>query len=197
MLKRLSHTFQSWSTPVTAGLAAAVFLSFLLFFLPRQASRSEAVIGDQPSPDTSLTYSGEELYGLAESYGPRGRAYYIQARFTFDLVFPLAYAAFLTIWISLALKRISPQEAAWELVNLFPAVGMLFDFLENISTSVVMAAYPHRAPLFETAAPAFTLIKWIFVSGSFAVLAGVLIGWGYSSVKKLLGNTPASPGTGD
>ena len=197
MFKRLSHTFQSWSTPVTAGLAAAVFLSFLVFFLPRQASRSEAVLGDQPSPDTSLIYSGEELYGLAKTYGEQGRAYYIQARFTFDLVFPLAYAIFLTIWISLALKRISLQAAAWDLVNLLPAAGMLFDFLENISTSVVMTAYPQRAPFFQATAPAFTLIKWIFVYGSFAVLAAVLLGWGYSSVKKRLGNTPASPGTGD
>jgi uncharacterized membrane protein YhaH (DUF805 family) len=178
-------------------LAAAVFLSFLVFFLPRQAASSAEITGDQPSPDTSLIYSGEDLYSFAEAYGEPGRAHYIRSRFTFDLIFPLAYAAFLTAWISLALNRIRPRKAAWELLNLFPAAGMLFDYLENIATSAVMAAYPDRTPLFQTTAPLFTLIKWFFVYGSFAVLFGILIWWGTSAVKKRLGNTPASPGTGD
>lgn len=197
MIKRFSHTIQTWSTPLTAGLAAAVFLGFLVFFLPRQAASSAEITGDQPSPDTSLVYSGEELYSFAEAYGEQGRAHYIRSRFTFDLIFPVAYAAFLTAWISLALKGIEPRNERWILLNLFPAAGMLFDFLENISTSAVMAAYPGRTPLFQKAAPLFSLTKWFFVYGSFAVLAGVLIWWGLSALRKQTNHPMNFPGEGD
>jgi hypothetical protein len=47
---------------------------------------------------------------------------------------------------------------------------MVFDFLENITTSIVMARYPIRTPVLDWVAPVFTLIKWIFVGGSFGLL---------------------------
>jgi len=47
--------------------------------------------GTDVSPDTSVFYSAGELYGMAESYGEEGRAYYIYSRFTFDLIWPAAY----------------------------------------------------------------------------------------------------------
>jgi len=197
MLKRISQTLQAASSPWTAGLASAVFLSFLVFFLPRQAARSTAGTENLPSPDTSLLYSGEELYRLAGDYGEEGRKEYIQDRFTFDLIFPLAYGFFLTLWISLALKRIHPRLAGLRLLNLFPPAGLAFDYLENISASAVMAAYPDRIPFFQATAPVFTLIKWIFVSGSFAVLTGVLIWWGISSFRKQSDDQPSPPATGD
>ena len=197
MLRRISQTLQAASSPWTAALASAVFLSFLVFFLPRQAARSPAGTENLPAPDTSLLYSGEDLYRLAGDYGEEGRKEYIQDRFTFDLIFPLAYGFFLTLWIGLALKRIHPRLAGWRLLNLFPPAGMAFDYLENISTSAVMAAYPDRIPIFQAAAPAFTLTKWIFVSGSFVVLIGVLIWWGISSSRKQPDDQPSRPSTGD
>jgi hypothetical protein len=48
--------------------------------------------------------------------------------------------------------------------------GALFDYLENISTSIVMANYPQQTFLFDTLAPIFTLVKWFFVNGSFVIL---------------------------
>jgi hypothetical protein len=37
-----------------------------------------------------------------------------------------------------------------------------------------MARYPARTPVADLMAPAFTLLKWIFVGASFAVLLVVL-----------------------
>jgi hypothetical protein len=48
---------------------------------------------------------------------------------------------------------------------------MLFDYLENISTSLVMFRYPSPTPVVPWLAPIFTAVKWVFVNGSFVLLA--------------------------
>jgi hypothetical protein len=54
---------------------------------------------------------------------------------------------------------------------------MLFDYLENISTSVVMIRYPRPTAVVDTLAAVFTLVKWIFVNGSFVLLLiGMVVG---------------------
>jgi hypothetical protein len=58
---------------------------------------------------------------------------------------------------------------------------MIFDYLENLSTSLVMFRYPEQTPGVDSVAAVFTFLKWFFVAGSFVLLlAGVVIGlWGW------------------
>jgi hypothetical protein len=60
-------------------------------------------------------------------------------------------------------------------------LGALFDYLENISTSLVMLRYPQPTAFVDQLAPFLTLVKWILVFSSFVVLlvsAGVaVVGW--------------------
>ena len=58
----------------------------------------------------------------------------------------------------------------WRLLNLAPVLAVLFDLLENISAALVIGRFPVETPVIATLAPAFTLIKWVFVGGSFALL---------------------------
>lgn len=93
MLKRLSNFFYSVSTGWLTLLGLLIFVLFMIFVLPQQSQKAEAYSGGT-SPDTSYFYSAADLYQMAEAYGADGRAAYIYARFTFDLVFPLAYLFF-------------------------------------------------------------------------------------------------------
>jgi hypothetical protein len=121
----------------------------------------------------SLTYTPSDLYQMAEQYGEQGRAAYIRARFTFDLVWPLVYTLFLTTALSWLFARGFAADSRWQRANLAPLLGALFDYLENLSTSLVMWRYPAQTAVVDLLAPAFTLLKWVFVGGSFAL---VLIG---------------------
>lgn len=169
MLSRMSKYFYSVSTGGVALLGLLVFIVFMIFILPQQAQKAEAYSGGT-SPDTSYFYSAEDLYRMAESYGAEGRSAYIRARFTFDLVFPLAYLFFLVTTISWSLARGLAERSRWRLLNLFPLAGALFDYLENISASWVMVRYPVQTPLVDVLTPIFTVVKWFFVNGSFVVL---------------------------
>jgi hypothetical protein len=170
MWRRLSEWLRQVSSGWVALSALAVFVLFMVLVLPNQAARGESETGDVGSPDTSFYYTPQDLYRIAEAYGPEGRRAYVRARFTFDLIWPLVYAAFLSIGVSWVYGQAFSSESLWQRVNLIPVLGMLFDYLENLSTSLVMLRYPARTPIVDLLAPAFTLVKWALVGGSFLLL---------------------------
>jgi len=163
-------------------LALAGVLIFLLFtalVLPAQSTPDDANLADVGSPDLSFYYSADELYQMAEAYGEAGRTEYIRVRFTFDLFWPLVYGFFLTTSISWAYRRAIPDEHKLRRVNIIPLLGMLFDYLENITTSTVIWRYPGQTSILVSLAGVFTAIKWVLVGGSFLILlVGIGIGVG-------------------
>ena len=173
MFNRLSERLVSVSKGWVALVALAIFLLFTATVLPGQSARSESRMGRGPQPDSSLFYSAGDLYNMAEAFGPAGRQAYVQARFTFDVVWPLVYAFFLVTSISWLAGKAFPPGSPWRRLNLTPVLGIAFDYLENITTSLVMARYPARTPVADVLAPVFTTLKWLFVGGSFLVLLAV------------------------
>jgi hypothetical protein len=169
-LHRISHGWVSLSTLI-------LFILFIAFVLPREASTAKVDTGNDRSPDMSLFYSANDLYEIAQAYGEQGRVAYIKARFTFDLIWPLVYMVFLTTTISWVYHHKFKPGSYWQLANLVPVFGMLFDYLENIATSTVMARYPTPTIVVDQLAPIFTLLKWVFIGGSFILLLiGLVVG---------------------
>jgi len=176
MLKKLSIKLYQFSSGFVTLLGLLIFAVFVAFVLPQQAERAEAVSQGAGSPDMSYFYSRADLYNMAETYGAEGRAAYIRARFTFDLVFPLTYLFFLATSIGWVMLRAAQDaNSRWRLLNLFPVFGALFDYLENISASVVMLNYPQHTPILDSLTPVFSLVKWFFVNGSFVILVPALL----------------------
>ncbi len=169
----------AWLYRVTTGrvalLAVVIFFIFSATVLPAQSTSESADRGDAPAPDLSIYYTADELYSMAESYGPAGRQEYVRARFTFDLVWPVVYAFFLTALISWTGGRVLPEDSRWRLVNLLPLTGMAFDYLENIATSLVMLRYPADTPVVPFLAGIFTSLKWLFIGAGFIVLVILIV----------------------
>jgi hypothetical protein len=176
MWRNLSDRIHRFSTGWVTIASLVIFLLFTALVLPGQASRSEAVTGEATSPDMSFYYTADELYQLASSYGEEGREAYIRARFTFDLLWSIVYGFFLSTAISWTFRDAFSRESKWQLANIVPILGVLFDYLENISTSIVMARYPSPTAVLDELASVFSMAKWIFVVASFALLlVGVLV----------------------
>ena len=175
MFIRLSSWISKFSTQWAALLSVVIFSLFTLLVLPSQSDSSDAQLSEVGSPDLSFYYSSTDLYRIAELYGEQGRQAYISARFTFDLIWPLVYGFFLIATLGWLIKIAFPLDSSWQRANLLPLFGMLFDYLENISTSLVMARYPAQTPVVDWLAGIFTALKWIFISGSFIILVIALI----------------------
>jgi len=170
MWKQLSDRLHQISTGWVALSALVIFLVFSILALPRQSAAAKEFAGDAGSPDMSFFYSAADLYQMAEAYGEQGREAYVRARFTFDLIWPLVYTLFLATAISWLFNKAFVPDSRWQRVNLAPVLGALFDYLENVSTATVMGRYPDQTAVVDVLAPAFTLLKWVFVGGSFVLL---------------------------
>ena len=83
MWKGISGWLYKVSRGWVALSALGIFMLFSALVLPDQADRAEMASGSAASPDTSLYYSAEDLYRMAEAYGEQGREAYVRARFTF------------------------------------------------------------------------------------------------------------------
>jgi hypothetical protein len=84
----------------------------------------------------------DDLYRMAEAYGEEGRRAYIRVRFTFDLIWPLVYLLFSATTTSWVFGKAFPPDSLWQRASLVPLLGTLFDYLENLSTSLVMLPLP-------------------------------------------------------
>ena len=181
---KLSHWLIKQSKGWVVLIAIIVFVLFMIFVLPAQAEKADEYARGNGSPDTAFFYPPEFLFELAEVYGEAGRNAYVRARFTFDLIFPLVYGVFLVTSISWLVDHSLNFNSPWRRVNLVPVAGVVFDLLENSTASLVMAGYPERREFFALLASVFTSFKWLFVYGSFFVLANVLMLWVYKKLKR-------------
>lgn len=153
---------------VVAGLA--VFIIFSILVLPGQLTRDDDASPVSDIPDLSFYYSADDLYRMAGEYGQEGRDAYVWARFTFDLIWPIVYGVFLATTITWFFTQIFPAGSLWQRVNILPILGMLFDYLENLSTSLVVVRYPGQTPIVDWLAGVFTCVKWIFIAASLICL---------------------------
>jgi hypothetical protein len=177
MWKQVSDWMYRVSNRWVALSTLVIFLLFTALVLPGQASRAEEDTRDAGSPDMSFYYTADDLYQMAETYGEEGRRAYVRARFTFDVIWPLVYTLFLGTGISWVYHWTFTPGSLWQHANLVPLLGALFDYLENVSTSLVMIRYPNPTAVVDVLAAVFTMVKWIFVSGSFVLLlVGLVIG---------------------
>lgn len=170
----MGQKVSGWLYRVSRGWVAlaalVIFVLFTALVLPGQTAQMDVYGADVGSPDLSLTYSTADLYAMAEAYGPEGRAAYVRARLTFDVIWPVVYTVFLVTAIGWLARRAFAADSLWQRANLIPLVAALFDYLENATTSLVMARYPAQTPVVDVLATLFTPIKWLFVVAGFVLL---------------------------
>ncbi|MBU1143956.1 MAG: hypothetical protein KKH92_09995 [Firmicutes bacterium] len=152
----------------TTTFSFVIFLLFIIFVLPAESLKSTA-LGLEMSPDTSIFYTASRLYEIALSYGAEGRQFYIQQRFTFDLVWPIAYGLFLFTSSIYFFKYLNLHKVFFRFLWL-PVLAVAFDYLENLMTALVMYRYPNQTFFFDMAAGVMTLFKWITLGLAFVML---------------------------
>ncbi len=168
ILNNLSRWFTKKTTLLVFIVALLIFTGFIVFVLPAVSVATKEITGTSLSPDTSLFYRVEKLYQIAEVYGEEGRQYYINSRFTFDVVWPVVYGFFLISALSLTFKKPIAGKSFY-IFNLLPLFGMVFDFLENIMVSYLMFRYP-QTTFVAYLAPYCTLMKWLMIYLAFVLL---------------------------
>lgn len=156
-------------------ISTIIFIFFMAVVLPKVSVYTEEQSGTSSSPDTSLFYTSDDLYEMAGIYGESGRDTYILLRVSFDVIWPLVYLLFFVALTGVLINNLKLIEKFKYLI-LLPFISVIFDFLENISSVIVMYRYPSETVFFANLAPIMTLLKWITLGLSFVsiVILGVI-----------------------
>lgn len=128
-----------------------------------------ALSGGAPILDIRPGYTFAEVEQLFTVLGEQGRQLYTTLQ-VLDLIFPLAYGMTLTLALTGVITRLFPEGHTMEKAVSLPILGMIFDYLENITIATLIASYPNLSPLAVSVASIFTQLKW-----SFIILACVLL----------------------
>ena len=174
-MKKLSKFFYTIATVWVVLASTILLILFCVVFLPQFSQQSILYTNGAGLPDLKFSYTGSQLYSMAEAYGAAGRQYFINSHWTYDLVFPILYTFFLIVSISGLLRNRLPSSSGWTLLNLVPLIAFIFDLGENAATSLVMLAYPRTNIVAQAFSPVFTPVKWIGVLASSLVLVFAII----------------------
>ncbi len=118
-----------------------------------------ALSGGLPILDTRPGYTFADVEHLFTVLGEQGRQLYTTLQ-VLDLIFPLAYGMSMTLALTGVVTRLFPEGHPMEKAVFIPILGMIFDYLENITIAALIASYPNLSPLAVSIANIFTQLKW-------------------------------------
>jgi hypothetical protein len=159
-----------------------IFIFFMVVILPAVVLQTEA-IGITESIDTNFSFQANEIYRIIGSYGVDGRSYYLLQRWTFDLVWPLAYGLPLFATLRLFLPQVLNQR--WGFISKLPLLAVGLDYLENIIFSIIVVAYPNEFTWLAFVGVSVSLLKWLTLSGAMLLTIAISL-WAFMKFLKTL-----------
>jgi len=175
MLDRLSATLRKYANGWLVLLFLAGEIIFNAVILPGQQAKIEAGSGGTEPIDLQIFYTPEKVYGMIASYSDEVRASYRLFELTGDIVYPIVYTLFFSLFITWLFQRGFSSNSKMQALNVVPFGGWLFDLLENLGIVAMLSVYPSTPAGMAWVSAIFTLIKWLF-AGTTIVL--ILIGLG-------------------
>ena len=164
-------------------LTMAIYLLMLFYSIPMVESFAPNTALFDLSPSG---YSYQHAMSLLEELGNEGRQIYISLQLPLDFVYPGLFAVsytLLLIW--LFAKSIKDTSRIYYLAFI-PALGGLFDYLENVYIIRMINSFPDLSPRLVQIASTFTLLKSIFTTIFFLLLFAGLTAFVFTKYKTKL-----------
>lgn len=175
---------------VLAFLVLWFAVAALIYGKPFGIARLQEITGGKTILDMTFTTSPQQVYATLDALGDAGRAFDLTRIMPLDLVFPFAYAFFLSIAISWILTRWLPKDSPWIRLNLVPVIAGTADYFENAGIIILLLSYPVKLDPVAVFTSMMYIIKFVFSAFSFIVLFAGLAGW---AVMTLTGRNARSP----
>jgi hypothetical protein len=159
MLSKLSGRFHAWAK---GWLVLVVFIALVVFMaaaLPGSMKRMKAVSSNTAGLDTHFFYTPEKAYSMVASYGDAGRILYRNGLLTIDIIIPILYTLFLSLFISWLFQRGFKPTSTMQKMNVLPFGVGFFDVLENIGIVTMLSVYPARSPIVAWLSSICTMTK--------------------------------------
>lgn len=182
MIDELIRRLEAIAKGKTIAVAAAAYAAFVLI-LNVGGAKLEEIAGSNAVLDLRQHFTEEEAFALFTKYGEEGRRLYFRLELV-DILYPLAYGAFLALCLAYLLPRVFSPPSAVRRLALLPALAVLMDYAENVGLITMVTTYPERWPRLGTAAGIFNVVKWSLVGVCVALAVTSLLGWGLKMLRR-------------
>jgi len=148
-------------------LTMTIYLLMLLYSIP---------LVERYAPNTALFdlspsgYSYQHAVSLLEELGNEGRQIYLSRQLPLDFIYPGLFAISYTLLLIWLYSKSVKDTSKIFYLAFIPALGGLFDYLENIYIIRMINAFPDLPARLVQVASTFTLLKSIFTTVFFFLL---------------------------
>lgn len=165
-------THASLKNIVMVLMAIIPFNALIFPLLMKQITAQSDSIG---MLDVTLGYLPQSALQAVEAYGASGRTWYLITQWTADLLFPIAYTFLFSLILASLYHRAFSPDSAFQNLRWAPIGMMGFDYLENITISLLMLTYPNSPLALAVIASIASLLKWVLAAtAGIALLAGLV-----------------------
>jgi hypothetical protein len=171
--RQLSNLFYQNSSLLIAIALAIIFIGYLFLVMMSKSTGFELSDGNIKSLGTSIGFDEAEIILFFAARTREMIEAYISFNQIWDTLFGLIYGLMYVIWVSVLFKSFSHKAG---ILNLFPFIQVLFDWLENYTLAALANQYLADG-VFSSVnaklASIFSIFKWVF---SGLTLTLILIG---------------------
>ena len=148
-------------------MTMSVYVTMLFLTIPMVGSYAPNMELFDMSPSG---YSYQHAMSLLERLGDAGRTMYLTRQLPLDFIYPGLFAVSYTLMLLwLFSKSVKETSRVFYLVFI-PALGGLFDYLENVYIIRMINSFPDLSPKLVQVASTLTLLKSIFTTIFFFLL---------------------------
>ena len=112
---------------------------------------------------------------MVAAYGDAGRIQYRTFELTGDIIYPIVYTLFFSLLITWLFQRGFAANSPMQKLNVVPFGLWLFDLLENLGIVAMLSLYPSTPAGLAWVAALFTLVKWLFMGVTVALILTGLV----------------------
>ena len=161
IIKPFSNFFYQFSSIWIAILLTIVFIGYLALVLMVKSTGFELSDGNIKSLGTSFGFDKADIVLFLATRTKEMIEAYINFNQIWDTVFGLIYGLMYVVWVSVLFKPFSKKVGV---LNLFPFIQVLFDWLENYTLAAVANQYLADG-VFSSVnaklASIFSIFKWV------------------------------------
>lgn len=156
-LSNLLYRFSNWKS---LALFFAIYMFFNGYLLKNAEEKINELSGNKNGViDLTFGYNPEKTLAIVADYSPEARVFYAKTEMTTDIAYPIVYALFFGIILSLLFKNKAYSPLKW--VNILPFFSLLFDYLENATIVSLLNSYPAQNQTIVVLCEITKLLKWI------------------------------------
>jgi len=145
----------------------AIYLLMLFYTIPmvERFAPNTALFDLSPSG-----YSYQHAMSLLEELGSEGRQMYLSRQLPLDFIYPGLFAVSYTLLLIWLFSKSFKDTSMIFYLAFIPALGGLFDYLENIFIIRMINDFPNLSASLVQTASTFTLLKSVFTTIFFLLL---------------------------